>query len=157
MNKKIYLLILCSLRISLFQREIVDFCYFYVSPWYAARKQGGGEGGIENKTKVLKHVKYFSNYIVVSLDDDKNSRILCQLVSSKVNSNSLTCHNIQPYTNATDIRTCTVSQITMFIACVRSNSSLPFLMHKIASETIMAPYTQHCVPTRLHRVSVTYV
>ena len=51
----------------------------------------------------------------------------------------LTCHNIQPYTNAIDIKTCTVNQITMFMACVRSNNSLPFLIHNIASDTIMAP------------------
>lgn len=49
------------------------------------------------------------------------------------------------------------SQMQMLMACVRWKSSLPFFIQRSASVAMIAPYTQHCVPTRLQFGSVAYM
>lgn len=66
-------------------------------------------------------------------------------------------YSTTPYTQPIDTSIWMTSHTTTLHTWACPKSSLPFLMHNMDSVTIMAPYTQHCVPTRLQFGSVTYM
>lgn len=94
---------------------------------------------------------YFFMFLKIMKQENFHPKILSNFVLTWKN----LCHKTQALTNSMEMAACVNSHIMMFKACVRSNNSLPFLMHKMASRVMMAPYTQHWVPTLLQRVSVT--
>lgn len=53
------------------------------------------------------------------------------------------CHRTHAETNIIDSTACINSHEITLVMCVWLNSSLPFLMHNIPSQNIMAQYVQH--------------